>query len=152
MGDAQKSAFASFDRCWEPWVPVLYFMAWRWYKRASNLSRAGITISKPRKARHCCGQISGWHMFSPLSAAEHKPQLYRNHGTHWHSRDNLLTSRIFFSFSAWESFRECGVIMPLATFSLIFCTLIFYSSTFKKKPTLPPSSTSSAFLDKKKVF
>lgn len=53
-----KSLLLSFDRCWEPWVPVLYFMAkWR-YKRASNLSPAGITISKPRKARHHCGQIS----------------------------------------------------------------------------------------------
>lgn len=77
-GDAQKSAVASFDRCWEPWEPwepVLYFMTRRWYKRASNLSRAGITISKPRKARHSCGQISGWHrfLFSLCSRAQSSP-------------------------------------------------------------------------------
>lgn len=68
MGDAQKSAVAS------PWpllgvlgANVLYFMARRWYKRASNLSQAGITISKPRKARHRCRQILGWHRFSALT-------------------------------------------------------------------------------------
>lgn len=154
MGDAQKSAFASFDRCWEPWVPVLYFMAWRWYKRASNLSRAGITISKPRKARHCCGQISGWHMFSPLSAAEYKPQLYRNHGTHWHSRDDLLTPHSFFLLlslheKVFGSVASSCHLLDSVSSSALSSSI---SSAFKKKPTLPPSSTSSVFLDKKKVF
>lgn len=122
MGDAQKSAVASFDRCWERWVPILYFMARRWYKRASNLSRAGITISKPRKARHCCGQISGWHRFSALSAAEYNPRPYRNQAMNWHSRDDLFTPHhlpALFPLKLHEaSFGDCGIIVPLAGFNL----------------------------------
>lgn len=68
-------SFFFFNHCWESQL-LFYllifpdFMAWQWYKRPSKLPKAGITISKPCKARHRCGQIRGWHRFSSLSAVE----------------------------------------------------------------------------------
>lgn len=129
MGDSQKGAVASlcsFDRCWEPRVPVFYFTAGRWYKRASNLSQAGITISKPRKARHCCRQISGWHRFSPL-------------GGRAHSSDHMPPSSLFCPFSPWK--EECSVHTCLL--ALVFWSLLL------KTPSFPPSIPSSVFLVKK---
>lgn len=72
MRDAQRRVVASLTVAG---FSVLYFMAWRWYKSTSNLSRGGITISKPHSARHSCGQTLGWHMFPLLLPAVDKRQL-----------------------------------------------------------------------------
>lgn len=160
MGDAQKSAVASFDRCWEPWVPVLYFMARRWYKRASNLSRAGITISKPRKARHRCGQISGWHRFTPLLQQSTILSLIEIKGRTDTPGTIFSLPAIFphlFLSLHEASFRECGIIVSLAGFSLnpacqLPWTVLSSSVAFKKKPTLPPSSTSNISWQEKKCL
>jgi len=134
-----------------PWVPVLYFMASRWYKRASNLPRAGITISKPRKARHCCGQISGWHRFSPL---QHNAQPYRKSRRRTDTPGTILSLPAIFS----EPFPPPPPL-PLSLNEEVFlevwlsmCHSILRASSHSPLPqTLPPSSTSNVFLDKKSM-
>lgn len=141
MGCAQKSAVATFDRCWEPCVPVVYFMARRWYKRASNLSRAGITISKPRKARHHCGQISGWHRSPPLSAVEHNPGPYRNQDEltlqrrSFHSLPSSRQHEEPFFFSLVTSLVQFAGLRWNPTCQPSFCHLPFLCFTFTLQPS-----------------
>lgn len=123
-----------FDHRWKSWLSGLHFTTWRRYKRASKLSQTGITISKLHKARHRCGQISGWHRFSSLPAAEHNPRHYKSRGTVWGSGTifSLLcpVRRVYFMWSLCQ-------MNYFKTSSCFLCYNFQFQSCWKDMSILP---------------